>query len=102
MTRHELKEQLQHDQFTDAVSGALGYATSHRKNVTRWLIILAVVLVLSGAGYWYYSHQRSLRQQDLGAALAVVDTPVGPASDYGKTFPTTMPKRPPRVRRFPA
>ena len=93
MTRHELKEQLQHDQFTDAVSGALGYATSHRKNVTRWLIILAVVLVLSGGGYWYYSHQRSLRQQDLGAALAVVDTPVGPANDYGKTFPTDDAKK---------
>jgi predicted negative regulator of RcsB-dependent stress response len=93
LTRHELKEQLQHDQFTDAVSGALGYATSHRKNVTRWLIILAVVLVLSGAGYWYYSHQRSLRQQDLGAALAVVDTPVGPANDYGKTFPTDDAKK---------
>jgi len=93
LTRHELKEQLQHDQFTDAVSGALGYATSHRKNVTRWLIILAVVLVLSGGGYWYYSHQRSLRQQDLGAALAVVDTPVGPANDYGKTFPTDDAKK---------
>jgi predicted negative regulator of RcsB-dependent stress response len=88
LTRHELKEQLQHDQFTDAVSGAFGYAKSHRQNVIRGLIALAVVLLLSGGGYWYFSHQRSLRQQDLGTALTVVDTPVGPANDYGKTFPT--------------
>ena len=93
MTRHELKDQLQHDHFTDAVSGALGYARSHRQNLTRWLIALAAVLVLSGAGYWYYSHQRSLRQQDLGAALTVVDTPVGPANDYGKTFLSDDAKR---------
>ena len=93
MTRHELKDQLQHDHFTDAVSGALGYASSHRQNLTRWLIALAVALVLSGAGYWYYAHQRSLRQQDLGAALTVVDTPVGPANEYGKTFPSDDAKR---------
>ena len=93
MTRHELKEQLQHDQFTDAVSGALGYAKAHRPNVIRGSIALAVVLLLLGAGYWYFSHQRSLRQHDLGAALTVVDTPVGPANDYGKTFPTEEAKQ---------
>jgi predicted negative regulator of RcsB-dependent stress response len=88
LTRHELKEQLQHDQFTDAVSGALGYASSHRQNLIRGSIALVLVLLLAGGGYWYYSHQKSLRQQDLGAALTVVDAPVGPANDYGKTFPT--------------
>lgn len=93
MTRHELKEQLEHDQFTDAVSGALAYASSHRQNVIRWAIAVGVVLLLVGGGYWYYSHQKSLRQQDLGAALSVVDTPVGPANDYGKTFPTDDAKK---------
>ena len=93
MTRHELKEQLQHDQFTDAVSGALGYARAHRQNVIRGAIALVVVLLLLGGGYWYFSHQRSLRQQDLGAALTVVDTPVGPPNDYGKTFPTEEAKQ---------
>jgi len=93
LTRHELKEQLQHDQFTDAVSGALQYATSHRQNVIRWAVILGAILLLAGGGYWYYSHQKSLRQQDLGAALSVVDTTVGPANDYGKTFPTEEAKR---------
>jgi predicted negative regulator of RcsB-dependent stress response len=93
LTRHELKEQLQHDQFTDAVSGALGYATSHRQNFIRGLIALCLLLLLSGGGYWYYSHQRSLRQQDLSAALTVVDTPIGPANDYGKTFATEAAKQ---------
>jgi predicted negative regulator of RcsB-dependent stress response len=93
LTRHELKEQLQHDQFTDAVSGALAYASSHRQNVIRWAILLVAVLLLAGGGYWYYSHQKSARQQDLGTALSIVDTPVGPANEYGKTFPTEDAKR---------
>lgn len=93
MTRHELKEQLEHDQFTDAVSGALAYASSHRPVVIRWAVIGGIALLLAIGGYWYYSHQKSVRQQDLSAALSVVDTPVGPASEYGKTFPTEDAKR---------
>jgi predicted negative regulator of RcsB-dependent stress response len=88
LTRHELKEQLEHDQFTDAVSGILAYTSAHRKNVILGGIALAIVLLLAGGAYWYYSHQRSLRQQDLGTALSVADIPIGPANDYGKTFPT--------------
>jgi predicted negative regulator of RcsB-dependent stress response len=88
LTRHELKEQLQHDQFTDAVSGAVGYAASHRQTFIRGGAALAIVLALCSGAYWYFSHQRSLRQEDLATALAVVDTPVGPANDNGRSFPT--------------
>lgn len=50
-------------------------------------------MLLAIGGYLYYSHQKSVRQQDLSAALSVVDTPVGPANEYGKTFPTEDAKR---------
>ena len=93
MTRHELKAQLEHDQFTDAVSGAIAYASSHRQVVVRSTVIGGVALLLAIGGYWYYAHQKSVRQQDLTAALSVVDTPVGPANEYGKTFPTEDAKR---------
>jgi len=88
LTRHELKEQLQHDQFTDAVSHIVSYATGHRQRVARLAIAGAIVLAIAGGLYWYFSYQRSVRQRDLQAAFAVLDAQVGPASDYAKTFPT--------------
>jgi tetratricopeptide repeat protein len=88
LTRHELKEQLQHDQFTDAVSNVVGYTASHRRNLVQWGIAAAVVLILACGVWWYMSNQRSLRQQDLGAALSLMDAQVGPPNDYAKTFAT--------------
>lgn len=88
MTRHELKEQLQHDHFTDAVSGAVLYAREHRENVTRWAIGIAIALLLAGAAIWYAAWRNSVRQQDLENAFAVLEAPVGTPSQLGKTFPT--------------
>lgn len=89
MTRHELKESLQHDQFTDAVSRSLDYITSNRQMVTRWTIVAVIAVAIAGGWFWYSRHQRSVRQQDLQAAFQVLDAQVGPAtSQFGKTFPT--------------
>ena len=88
MTRHELKEQLQHDQFTDAVSRTVDYVSLNRRRVTIWAIAAAVILAIAGGAYWYSSHSRSLRQQDLQAAFSVLDAQVGPANQFAKTFPT--------------
>ena len=88
MTRHELKEQLQHDRFTDAVSGAVGYARSHRENLTRWLMIAGIVLIIAGGAFWFMAYRNSLRQQDLENAFVVLDAPVGAPAQLGKTFPT--------------
>jgi len=88
LTRHELKEQLQHDHFTDAVSGMVGYASSHRENVIRWSIILAIVLILGGGAFWYAAYRNAARQQDLQNAFAILEAPVGAPGQLGKTFPT--------------
>ena len=88
MTRHELKEQLQHDHFTAAVSGAVLYAREHRENVTRWAIGLGIALLLAGAAIWYATWRNSVRQQDLQNAFAVLEAPVGAPSQLGKTFAT--------------
>ena len=94
MTRHELKEQLQHDQFTDVVSGAVGYAQSHREQVIRWAIIALAVLVIGGALFWYSAYRRSVREKDLQAAFAVLETPIGPANPSGgKSFATDQDKK---------
>lgn len=80
MTRHELKEQVQHDQFTDIVSHAVNYASAHREKLIRWGLLGLAVLVVIGAAMWYSSYRDSQRQQDLQAAFQVLDTPVGPAN----------------------
>lgn len=93
MTRHELKEQLRHDKFRDSVSAAVDYTAHHQSQVVRWAIVGAVALLIIGAGAWYYSYRNSIHQQDLEAAFQVLGAPVGPASQFAKTYPTEDAKR---------
>jgi len=94
LTRHELKEQLQHDQFTDAVSGAVSYATSHRQSLIRGGIAAAVVAVIAGGVWWYMASQASQRRQELDADMSILEAQIGPASSEGvKTYPTEDAKR---------
>jgi predicted negative regulator of RcsB-dependent stress response len=88
LTRHELKEQLQHDQFTDSVSTALGYARSHKQRLAQWGTIVALLGILAIAALWFNSYRRAGREQDLQAAFTVLDAQVGPKNEYVKTFAT--------------
>lgn len=100
MTRHELKEQLQHDQFKDSVAKVVEYTASHQQKVIRWSVIAAAVLVVVGAAIWYASYRRSLREQDLASAFAVSTAPVAPASQFGKTYPTEDARRQAALKAF--
>ena len=93
MTRHELKEQLQHDHFTDAVSEAVAYALSNRKILIRWIVVAVLVLGLAGGALWFAAYNRSIRQQALAAALQVIDTPVGASSQAPNSYPTQEAKQ---------
>ncbi|MBV8068580.1 MAG: hypothetical protein JO270_01645, partial [Acidobacteriaceae bacterium] len=88
MTRHELKEQLQHDEFTDAVSRVVRYTNEHRERVVRIGIIAAAVLAVAGGLYWYLSYRNSVRDRDLQAVFNVLDAPVGQPNAFVKTFAT--------------
>ncbi len=88
MTRHELKEQLQHDQFTDSVSHALTYASSHKQRLIQWGIAAGIAIIVVVAVVWFNSYRRAQRQHDLQTALTVVDAQVGPPNEYVKTFAT--------------
>jgi hypothetical protein len=88
LTRHDLKEQLQHDELTDAVSTALSYTQSHRQQFIRWGVIAAAVLVLAGGIWAFLSYQKTQRENDLSAAMSIVNAQVGPPNDFLKTFPT--------------
>jgi len=93
LTRHELKEQLQHDHFTDAVSEAVAYALSNRKILIRWIVVAVLVLGLAGGALWFAAYNRSIRQQALAAALQVIDTPVGASSQAANSYPTQEAKQ---------
>ena len=95
LTRHELKEQLQHDQFTDAVSGAVTYATSHRQTFIRSAIGVVLVAILAGGTWWYMSSQSEQRRQELDSSMSILDAQIGPASTDSsvKTYPTEDAKK---------
>jgi len=91
LTRQELKDQVQHDRFTDAVSGAVLYASAHRRILIRAAIAVVAVAIVVAVALWYSSYQRSIRRQDLEAALVVAQAPVG-QSQGGTSYPTQQAK----------
>jgi hypothetical protein len=93
LTRHELKDQLQHDHFTDAVSSTISYASSHRQTIIRVGVAAALVLILGGGIWWYLAGQKAQRQQELSAAMSILEAKVGADSDIGKTYPTEDAKK---------
>jgi len=93
LTRHELKEQLQHDKFKDSVASVVGYTATHRSQVVRWVGIGAVAAIIIGAAAWYLSYRSSVRQQDLETAFQVLGAQVGPANQFAKTYPTEAAKQ---------
>lgn len=93
MTRHELRDQVQHDAFTDTVGAVVQYTSANRSQIIRWSLAALLVLVVVGAGIWYSSYRQGLRQADLGAAFEVLSAPVGPPNQFGKTFATEDAKR---------
>lgn len=100
MTRHELKEQIRHDHFTEAVSDIVSYTTSNRTLMIRCAIGLIVVLIIVGGWYWYSSSQDAARQRDLRSAFAVAQEPVGPSNPNTSTFPTQEAKDAAELKAF--
>jgi predicted negative regulator of RcsB-dependent stress response len=92
LTRHELKEQLQHDSFTDTFSTVWTYASENRAQVTRYGIVAAIVLAIIGVALWYASYRRSVRENDLQAAYNILQAQVGAPNQFTKTFPTQQAK----------
>jgi hypothetical protein len=93
LTRHELKEQVQHDAFSDTVSKIVHYSTAHRDTVIKWGVAVVAVAGITIGAIAYSSHQRTEREQDLAAAFDVISAPVGPATQFGKSYPTEAAKR---------
>jgi predicted negative regulator of RcsB-dependent stress response len=92
LTRHDLKDQLEHDQFTDAVTGAVSYTKSHSRAVIRWVAVAVAVAVVVGGIWGYLQYQKTQRENDLAEAMSVTDAQIGPPNDFSKTYPTQAAK----------
>ncbi len=94
MTRHELKEQVQHDAFSDSVGKVVLYSTTHRDTLIRWgsaVVLIAAIIIGAIA---YSNHRKGVREQDLAAAFTVISAPVGAeAPQFGTSFPTEAARR---------
>jgi len=103
VTRQELKEQVQHDQFTDTVGSVVNYSVEHRQQVIRWGIALVGALIIIGGILWYLSYAKSIREQDLQTAFGTQEIPVGqPAAEGSKSFPTQDAKNQAAIKAFAA
>jgi hypothetical protein len=103
LTRHELKEQVQHDAFAESVAKVVDYTSSHRVTVVKWAAAAVLVALIIGGVLWYNSYASSQRQQDLEAAFQVLGAPVGPNAPAGvKSYPTEDAKRPASLKALTA
>jgi hypothetical protein len=93
LTRHELKEQIQHDAFSDSVSKVVHYSTTHRDALIKWGVAVVAVAAITIGAVAYSNHRKTEREQDLAAAFDVISAPVGPATQFGTSFPTEAAKK---------
>jgi predicted negative regulator of RcsB-dependent stress response len=96
-TRKDLKT----DKFAVEVGHTFEFLSDHRTEVQRYGIIVAILLVLGGAYYFYSRSQATARQAALAAAIGVDDATVGPqAQPPLLNFPTADEKEKARQKAF--
>jgi tetratricopeptide (TPR) repeat protein len=85
VTRSKLKT----DRFAVEVEHSVEFVSEHRKQVFQYGAA-AVALVLVAAGIWYYrDRQHTARQEELAAAMDIMQAPVAPTGPPGQVFYTT-------------
>jgi predicted negative regulator of RcsB-dependent stress response len=85
VTRSKLKT----DRFAVEVEHSVEYVSEHRKQVFQYGAG-ALVLVLIVGGIWYYRDRKhTQRQEELAAAMDIMQAPVAPSAPAGQLFYTT-------------
>lgn len=98
ITRKELKS----DKFALEVEHSLTFFEEHQPEITRYGGAAVVVALLVFGFIVYQRHERGLREQALGRAIAVQETGVGPATpgQPSATFPTQQVKDDTAIKMF--
>lgn len=71
-TRHALKK----DSFAQATATSVSWLSGHRSGVVRWIVSVAVVVILGVAALVFWSVRSSAANTALGAALDVYSAPL--------------------------
>jgi predicted negative regulator of RcsB-dependent stress response len=96
ITRKELKS----DKFAQEVGLTVTFFEEHRKDVIRYGGIGLAAIILIGSFLIYQRHQVTARQEALGAAIAIQESPVGPAATGSHAFPSQEAKDAAAIQAF--
>jgi predicted negative regulator of RcsB-dependent stress response len=90
ITRKELKS----DKFALEVGQTVDFVTEHRRELTLYGSIAAVVALVAVGIYFYMGHEHTVRENALGDAIQMQEAPVAPAASAPRlSFPTEDAKR---------
>lgn len=97
ITRKELKT----DKFALEVEQTVDFVTEHRRELTIYGSVAAVVILIAVGAYFYIQHQHAVREQALADAIQIQEAPVGPPNPGAViTFPTEDAKREAGIQAF--
>jgi predicted negative regulator of RcsB-dependent stress response len=97
LTRKELKT----DKFALEVEQTVTYFEEHRSEVIRYGAIAAVVILIVVGIVIYRNHQRTVRQQELAAAIAIQEASIGGANPGAQvSFPTLQDREKAAIKAF--
>jgi predicted negative regulator of RcsB-dependent stress response len=85
LTRKELKS----DKFALEVQHSVEYVSVHRRQMIRWAVPAAVVILIAIGVFWYRNYQHGVRQEALHSTMQIQNSTIGPSqSEYVVSFPT--------------
>ena len=71
-TRHALKQ----DKFAKATASSMSWVSGHRSNILRWVITVAVVIVVVVGALVFWTMKTNAADRALGAAVDLYSTPL--------------------------
>ena len=95
------RKELKSDKIAEEVGLTITFFEEHQKDVIRYGGIALAVILLIGGYRIYHNHEQSAREEALGQAIRIQETPVATVSASGvQTFPTQDAKDQATIKAF--
>ena len=78
MPEHLTKKSMRTDGFAIAMEHNVEFLSDHRKQLLQYGAVVLLVLLLGFGIFFYMGHEKGLRQEALGNAIQIQETPVTP------------------------